>query len=542
MTDSDGRMGAGECWRGEHIGGSGDVAPALIIRPAGRLEDRMSQRSTRPVAAEPFRPWSRRTDRRRAFQEFLAYLAAGVTTPPQAITLRERLEQGLRRLMAARAVSVRNDGHRESRRASPAFLSVNIPRGSRSRARLEAIAEEAGGFDDWDRQTLRAAGYLATLVLALDEYREREASGTVGLVPLRTAASAILVGSSAAIQRVCERVARVAATDFTVLIQGESGTGKELVARQIHELSRRRRGPFVAVNCAALVESLLEAELFGIEDRTATGVRGRPGKIEHADGGTLFLDEVSDLSMAAQAKLLRAIQDMAVERVGGHGVRRVDVRLIVATNRSLLDLVERGHFRLDLFYRLNGVEVIVPPLRERPEDIVELAEWFLARYRDARPLRLSTAARDVLLAYHWPGNVRELERVIERAVALARSPEITLEDLPPAIVTGYSETLVPAAERNETIRTWAGRYARLVLERCGNNKRRACEVLGISYHTLRAYLRHGIPESATAGRARARVAARRPQESGGDGDSGPRPARREPSGPGGAPDRREPPA
>src|SRR6476659_4812771 len=171
-----------------------------------------------------------------------------------------------------------------------------------------------------------------------------------------------------------ERVERVAMTDFTILIAGESGTGKELVARQLHDLSPRRRGPFVAVNCAAVVETLLKAELFGIEDRTATGVRGRRGKFEHADGGTLFLDEVSDLSLSAQAKLLRAIQDLSVERVGSVGAHKVDIRIVAATNRPLSDLVPRGSFRPDLFYRLSGVDVHVPPLRERREDIPALAE------------------------------------------------------------------------------------------------------------------------------------------------------------------------
>ena len=178
--------------------------------------------------------------------------------------------------------------------------------------------------------------------------------------------------------------------EVAFLLEGESGVGKELVARQIHDLSRRRNGPFVAINCAALVETLLEAELFGIEDRTATGVRGRRGKFEAAEGGTLFLDEVSDLSLSAQAKLLRAIQDLAVERVGGNGTHRVDIRIIAATNRGLLPLVDRQLFRPDLFYRLSGVDVRVPTLRERKADIVELAEYFLARHRSTRALRLST--------------------------------------------------------------------------------------------------------------------------------------------------------
>ena len=179
-------------------------------------------------------------------------------------------------------------------------------------------------------------------------------------------------------------IERVAATDFTVLIEGESGVGKELVARQIHELSRRRNGPFVAINCAALVETLLEAELFGIEDRTATGVRGRRGKFEHADGGTLFLDEVSDLSLSAQAKLLRAIQDLAVERVGGNGAHRVDIRIVAATNRGLADAGRAAAVPARLFYRLSGVDIRVPPLRERRDDILELARYFLERHRATR--------------------------------------------------------------------------------------------------------------------------------------------------------------
>ena len=299
-----------------------------------------------------------------------------------------------------------------------------------------------------------------------------------------------LIGSTVAMHALRERVERVAATDFTVLVEGESGTGKELVARQVHELSRRRNGPFVAVNCAAVVETLLEAELFGIEERTATGVRGRRGKFEHADGGTLFLDEVSDLSMSAQAKLLRVIQDLAVERVGGQGVRRVNTRIIAATNRPLSELTVRGLFRTDLYYRLSGVEIHVPPLRTRREDIAELARYFLDRHRHARELTLSPQAEEALNLHAWPGNVRELERLMERAVALAAGDRIELDDLPPVVRGEYEETLGPALAGNESFRRWGSRYARLVFERCGRNKRRACRVLDISYHTLQAYLRY----------------------------------------------------
>ena len=317
------------------------------------------------------------------------------------------------------------------------------------------------------------------------------ASGRLMLASVKRQAdgAAPLIGSSEAIKRVRERIERVAVTDFTVLIEGESGSGKELVARQIHDLSRRRRGPFVAVNCAAIVETLLEAELFGIEDRTATGVRGRRGKFEHAHEGTLFLDEVSDLSAAAQAKLLRAIQDLAVERVGSCGSRRVDTRIVVATNRPLAGLVADGRFRMDLYYRLHGVDVQVPALRERRDDIVELAQYFLELHRGMRALQLSGAAVDALLAYHWPGNVRELQRVMERAVALAGSDRVEVDDLPPALLSGYEDIILPSIRRRDTLREWAGRYTRLVLERCQNNKRRACRELGISYHTLQAHLR-----------------------------------------------------
>jgi DNA-binding NtrC family response regulator len=311
--------------------------------------------------------------------------------------------------------------------------------------------------------------------------------------------AAPLIGSTDAMAALRSTVERVACTDFTLLIEGESGVGKELVARLVHELSRRRNGPFVALNCAALVDTLVEAELFGIEERTATGVRGRRGKFEHADGGTLFLDEVSDLSLAAQAKLLRAIQDLAVERVGGNGSHRVDIRIIAATNRTLSSLVERKLFRPDLFYRLSGVDVRVPPLRDRRADILELARYFLERHRATRPLRFSPAAADALAVYDWPGNVRELERLVERAVALSTSDVIELEDLPLPLQGEFATALAPAFQQHETMRGWGSRYARAVLDRCRGNKREACRVLDISYHTLVSYLKHTNAEEAAAG-------------------------------------------
>ena len=414
----------------------------------------------------------------------VAALTSGLATVREPRLVRERFEEELRILLSASSVTFREEGETIER---PNVVAYEVPVARiDGRPYLEAVFDSSRPADGRARRMLASAAQLAGLLIEIER-----ATGRWPLSTLRGRAdgAAPLIGSSLEIRVVRDRIEKVAATDFTVLIEGESGTGKELVARQIHELSRRRKAPFVAVNCAAIVETLLEAELFGIEDRTATGVRGRRGKFEHADEGTLFLDEVSDLSSAAQAKLLRAIQDLSVERVGGCAPKRVDTRIIVASNRSLGELVERGRFRLDLFYRLNGIDVQVPPLRCRRDDIIELAQYFLERHRTFRPLSLSTAAADALLTYDWPGNVRELERVVERAVALASGPSLELDDLPPALLGGYADVLLPALYAKSTMRAWASRYARLVLERCGNNKRRTCRELGISYHTLQAYLR-----------------------------------------------------
>lgn len=442
----------------------------------------------------PKRAGMRVRERRAGLTGLLAHLVAGLPHAQDSSQLRARLEEGLRQLVAARVVEVRDGvAGTSSRRSAGAceWICFEVPStGMGRRAVLEAAFDPACGLDEWDFQLLQASTYVTALVLELERARPRQAAA-----PLRRMrdGAAPLIGASPGMKVLRERIERVAGTDFTVLIEGESGSGKELVARQIHELSYRRRGPFVAINCAALVETLLEAELFGIEERTATGVRGRRGKFEHADGGTLFLDEVSDLSPAAQAKLLRAIQDLAVERVGGSGTHRVDARIVVATNRNLGELMAKGRFRSDLFYRLNGVEIRVPPLRERREDVQELARYFLERHRAVRRLRLSESAAEALVAYEWPGNVRELERVMERAVALAESDEITLDDLPPAVAGEFVEVLLPSLTRAETLRGWGSRYTRLVLERCGRNKRQACRLLGISYHTLQAYLRYRPP-------------------------------------------------
>ena len=441
-------------------------------------------------------------DRRVALADFLAFLAGALHPGRDPRELRLRFEDGLRRLAPLRTLLLHDGPYDRPAHAATALerIVLDVPGFHPDTAVMEAVVEPGAVLDEWDHQLLRSARFVGALVAEIDRCR--------ALLPGRRTReddSPPLIGSSAAIRTLRERINRVAATDFTVLIEGESGSGKELVARHIHDMSSRHRGPFVAVNCAAIVDSLLEAELFGIEDRTATGVRGRRGKFEMADEGTLFLDEVSDLSPSAQAKLLRAIQDLAVERVGGHGARRIDTRIVVATNRGLLDLVEKGRFRADLYYRLNGVEIHVPPLRDRREDIPELASFFLERHKVVRHLKLTAPALDALVAFDWPGNVRELERVIERAIALARTSEIRLDDLPTLIARGYVEALMPSITRDETLRMWSSRYARLVLERHNHNKRQACRALGISYHTLRSHLRYRP-------RAEAQAADSRPRE------------------------------
>ena len=432
----------------------------------------------------------RRGERRADLRQVIRAVAATLASRQDERTLPSIFEQVLARIVPARSVRLREIPARyQARLVTPTrtgdAVVVDVPTGDPERRFvLEASVDPGRPLDDWSIELLSSAAFLGALVLDIESRRGPTASSC------RLDGAAPLIGSTPVMRALRERVERVAATDFMTLIEGESGTGKELVARQIHELSWRRKGPFVALNCAALVETLVESELFGIEDRTATGVRGRRGKFEQADRGTLFLDEVSDLSLAAQAKLLRTIQDLMIERVGGHVSRRVDVRIVAATNQSLSSLVAKGLFRADLFYRLSGVEVHVPSLRSRPDDILELARYFLARYRDSRDLTLTDAAADALQIYPWPGNVRELERMIERTVALATASRIDVADLPPQIRGEYSEVFAPSVGAGESMRAWGSRYARLIYERSGKNKRKACRALGISYHTLDAYLRY----------------------------------------------------
>ena len=304
-----------------------------------------------------------------------------------------------------------------------------------------------------------------------------------------------IVGEHPVMERLHGLIAQVARTSTTVLITGESGTGKELVARAIHRHGNRREGPFVAVNPAAIVESLIESELFGHERGAFTGAHQRKlGKFELAQGGTLFLDEIGMLRADLQAKLLRVLQEREIERVGGTRSIKIDVRVIAATNTNLKDAVSRGTFREDLYYRLNVVPIVVPPLRERAQDVPLLAEHFLRR--DTRDFNkriegLSPEAVAALRAYRWPGNVRELENVIERCVVLADGPVIQLNDLPLDVLLPQQATRVRAAEAlplNEATDQFERQIVLRVLERVGWNLTEAGRILAIHRNSLRMKL------------------------------------------------------
>jgi DNA-binding NtrC family response regulator len=300
------------------------------------------------------------------------------------------------------------------------------------------------------------------------------------------------VGSHPAMQRLLQRALQAAQTRATVLIYGETGTGKELIASGIHEHSKRRSGPLVALNCAALAESLLESELFGHEKGAFTGaVARRRGKLELADKGTLFLDEVSEIPPTTQVKLLRFLQDREIERVGGNETLTVDVRIVAATNRDLSLLVEENRFREDLYYRLNVIRLDIPPLRARPSDIPLLAEHFRQQYateheRDVRDF--TPAAMETLLSHPWPGNVRALQNAVEQAVVMCEGTTIDVGDLPfgtPVQEVEPLKMMIPGVTMDEI-----ERYAIVkTLEAVDWSTSRAAAVLGISRRTVQYRLK-----------------------------------------------------
>jgi two-component system response regulator HydG len=293
-----------------------------------------------------------------------------------------------------------------------------------------------------------------------------------------------IVGQSAAMKKVFDAIETVAPTDATVLITGESGTGKELIARAIHAGSPRRYHPMVAIHCGALTETLLESELFGHEKGAFTGAQYRKkGKFEMAEGGTVFLDEIGDISLKTQTDLLRVLQEREIVRVGGHQTMKVDFRCVAATNKDLQELIREGKFRPDLFYRLNVFHIVLPPLRERPEDIPLLVDHFLRKYAlqmNKKITRVSAQAMNAIQRYAWPGNVRELENAVERAMVVAHEPELLEEDfgLKPAGM------VAAAGLEGKTLDEIEKTYILHVLEDCNFNQTRAAEVLDIDRVTL----------------------------------------------------------
>jgi len=323
---------------------------------------------------------------------------------------------------------------------------------------------------------LRRAAYLHGL--------EQE-SASVEAAGEQTARFEDIIGSNPAMRDIFGVIQRVAKTDATVLIEGESGTGKELIARAIHQRSRRRDAPFVAINCGAIPETLLEAELFGHEKGAFTGAHiQRKGKLELADRGTLFLDEIGELSVLLQVKLLRFLQERTIERVGGREAIRVECRVIAATNRNMRTQLENGQFREDLYYRLSVVSIQIPPLRERSEDIMPIASAFLIRAgaEQRRTLRFSQAAVEAMLAYPWPGNIRELENKVQRAMIMARGRYIEPANL----------DLTSTATTAESLRSARGRAEREalveVLSRHRGNISQAARELQVSRPTLHGLL------------------------------------------------------
>ncbi|MEF2231210.1 MAG: sigma-54 dependent transcriptional regulator [Pseudodesulfovibrio sp.] len=321
-----------------------------------------------------------------------------------------------------------------------------------------------------------------------------------------------IIGSSPALAEVFKVLGKVAPTDSTVLVTGESGTGKELLVRALHHNSGRRGAAFVPINCGAIPKELLESELFGHEKGAFThAVRTRPGRFELADGGTIFLDEIGDMDLSLQVKILRALQEKEIERVGGTVIKKVDVRVVAATNRDLEGDVKAGRFREDLFYRLNVIPLHLPPLRERGGDILLLAEHFLSclsNGKERRRLTLSEKAREMLLTYSWPGNVRELENFMERLSILCEGGEVQPEDLPVKVFEDIGEKPLKKAVEFEPSRpagfAWPtlrdmeaqdlklkefleaveGRLLDEALERADGIKNKAAELVGIKRTTL----------------------------------------------------------
>jgi DNA-binding NtrC family response regulator len=354
-----------------------------------------------------------------------------------------------------------------------------------------AVEAVAAGASDFIGKPFEIRAVVDLLRRYLDARREIEDAGVAGADPIDLSQSG-LVGRSSPMVMVYKLIAQAARTDATTLIMGESGTGKELVARAIHHFSRRSDRPFLSVNCSGLTDTLLEAELFGHTRGAFTGAATeRGGLFEAADGGTLFLDELASTSPAFQASLLRVLQSGEVRRVGSTQTRKVDVRVIGASNAPLRELVTAGNFRADLFYRLSVLSIELPPLRERAGDVELLTAHFLQHAQPSRQesLHLTREAQEALAAYRFPGNVRELENALRRAVALASNGILTVDCLPPEIARGKAGAAAQPSQGSlisdrPTMDELQRRYLQFILEETGWNRRRAAAVLDLDRRTI----------------------------------------------------------
>jgi two-component system response regulator HydG len=356
--------------------------------------------------------------------------------------------------------------------------------------KIAISAMRAGAYDFILKPIdLDAVGMRLTRVVR--EVRIRDEARQLRQVVADTQAFGGIIGSSAAMQKIYDLLDRVSGSEASVLITGESGTGKELVARALHDHSPRREGPFVAVNCSAVPEQLLESELFGHARGAFTDARSdRVGLFAQASGGTLFLDELGEIPLLVQPKLLRALEERRVRPVGSNAEQEIDVRIVAATNRDLEEAVEENRFREDLFFRVNVIHVQLPPLRARGTDVLTLAQHFLRRYSlqaNKAVQGISSPAAQRLCDYNWPGNVRELRNCMERAVALTRFSELAVEDLPERIVKHRRSHVVVAAEDPSELvplEEVERRYILRVVEAVGGNKTMAAKALGLDRKTL----------------------------------------------------------
>jgi len=359
--------------------------------------------------------------------------------------------------------------------------------------KLAAEAIKNGAFD-YLPKPYEPEDLLNAVVRCAERYRLIKENAMLRARTSETYELSDIIGESPRMAELRELIKTVAPSNATVLILGESGTGKELIAGAIHSLSERRESQYVRINCAAIPENLLESELFGHEKGAFTGaIKQKLGRVEEADGGTIFLDEIGDMSRSLQAKLLRFLEDGTFTRVGGNEELRVNVRLIAATNRDIVEAIRQHQFREDLFHRLNVVQFRPPPLRERGHDVVLLAEHFLKHFSTAMRKQvkaLSAAAKQKLLSHHWPGNVRELRNVIERAVILETTPEIQARNLPDfAIESGLKKAESPSAPAGQSLDDAMAHFEReLIMHTLEQNRfsvSRAAEHLKISRHALR---------------------------------------------------------